>query len=315
MLSTFSFKPFSQPPFTIMKYVISGASGHIGSLTAKHLLAAKHEVVAIGRDAARLAELEAAGATLAIGDLGDESFMARTLAGGDAFFALIPPNMITEDFGGYQRHVADAFVGATKTTGVKNVVILSSIGAHLGKGAGVVDGLAYLEQAYAGLSGVNVLSLRAAYFMENLFNNIGLIKQHGILTGATVSPDVKIAIVATADIAVVAVKRLAALDFSGFSYTYVAGPADLSFTEVAATLGQVFGLDHLPFVPATPEQFVAGMLGFGLKQTIIDGYLMLFDSMNNGTFSGDYTRTDAYSTPTTLADFAKQQLLPYYQSL
>jgi uncharacterized protein YbjT (DUF2867 family) len=309
------FKPFSQSPFTIMKYVISGASGHIGSLTAKHLLAAKHEVVAIGRDATRLAELEAAGATLAIGDLGDEAFMTSTLAGADAFFALIPPNMVTDDFGAYQRQMADAFIGATKASGVKNVVILSSIGAHLGKGAGVVDGLGYLEQVYAALPGVNVLSLRAAYFMENLFNNIGLIKQHGILTGSTLNPDVKLALVATSDIGDVAAKRLAALDFTGFGYTYIAGPADLSFTEVATILGQVFGLEHLPFVPATPEQFTAGMLGYGLKQTIVDGYLMLFDAINTGSFSGDYTRTDEYSTPTTLADFATQQLLPYYQSL
>jgi len=284
-------------------------------VTAQELLKAGHEVVAIGRDAGRLAQLQAAGAKLAIGDLADSAFLTETLEGADGFFALVPPNMIVEDFPAYQREIADSLVSATVASGVKNVLLLSSIGAHLGTGAGVVDGLGYAEQEFAKHAGLNVLALRAGYFMENLFNSIGLIKQFGILTGSLLAPDYKFSVVATHDLGIVSAKRLAALDFSGFSATYAAGPAELSMTEIAGILGKVFGIEHLPYVPATEEQFAQGMLSYGLKQTIVDGYLQLFKAMNDGSFNSDYVRKDEFATPTTLEVFTTQALLPYYQSL
>ena len=52
------------------------------------------------------------------------------------------------------------------------------------------------------LPGVNVVHLRAAFFMENLESSIGLIKTQGII-GTPLKGDLKLPVIATRDIALI----------------------------------------------------------------------------------------------------------------
>ena len=195
-------------------YVIMGASGNTGKPLAMALLNAGKKVRILSRSEEKVKELKAAGAEVMIGDSNDAGFLTKAFAGATAAYVMIPPDWAAVDFTDYQRIFADAIADALKKSTVKHVVSLSSVGTHLEEHSGVVFGLRYMEQKLDAITGLNTLHLRPAYFMENTFGQIGVIKQMGIM-GSTVKADLKLSMIATKDIADYAFERMNALNFSG----------------------------------------------------------------------------------------------------
>src|SRR5690606_10785283 len=62
-------------------FVITGATGHVGSVAAETLLAAGHQVRVVVRDAAKAARLKALGAEVFVADLTDQAALARSVRG------------------------------------------------------------------------------------------------------------------------------------------------------------------------------------------------------------------------------------------
>src|SRR5216684_3492385 len=86
------------------------------------------------------------------------------------------------------------------------------------------------EQELNAIGGLNVLHLRAAYFMENNLAAIDMI--HGIgLFGHALLPDLKLPMIATRDVGDYAAQRLLDLDFSGKQTRELLGERDLTMTE------------------------------------------------------------------------------------
>jgi len=288
-------------------YVITGATGHTGKIISENLLAAGHSVKTIGRSAEKLSDLVAKGATAAVGDLMDAPFLTEAFRGATAVYLMIPPKWDLTDWRAFQRGQTAVFVQALRAAGVKKVVLLSSQGAHLLNGAGPVSGLAELEQALRGIEGLDVLALRAGYFMENLYASVGMIQQAGI-NGSSLRGDVRFPIVHTRDIAAVATQRLLDLNFKGHTHEFVGGAADLTMTEVTSTVGQAIGKSELPYIEFSPADAKAGMVQAGLPETIAAGYVELFDALNSGIYQEGYERTPAVTTPTTLEWFVENEL-------
>ena len=218
-------------------YVITGASGNTGKVIANALLDAGKKVRVLGRDAEKVKELTDKGAEAAIGNLEDIDFLTKAFGGGLAVYAMIPPNFQTDDYRGYQNNVADAQIEAAKNAGVKYIVTLSSDGAHLKEKAGVVQGLADMEEKWNAVEGINVLHLRPSYFMENALGQIDTIKNMGIM-GSPIKGEMSFPMVATNDIGELAAKRLLNLDFKGSEVQYLLGSRDVTFNEVAGIFWQ-----------------------------------------------------------------------------
>jgi uncharacterized protein YbjT (DUF2867 family) len=162
-----------------MKYVITGGAGNISKPLSLSLLKAGHQVTVITRNEANISELVAAGAKAAIGSVEDVDFLSKTFTGADAVYTMVPPIYAVTDWKAYIAGIGQNYADAIKVAGVKHVVNLSSIGAHLADGVGPVSGLYGVEQALNVLTGVNIKHLRPAYFFNNLLANIGMIKQLG----------------------------------------------------------------------------------------------------------------------------------------
>jgi len=292
-------------------YVITGATGNTGKKIVEHLLKAGKAVKALGRDAHKLQALAEQGAELGIGDLKDADFLSEQFAGAQAVYALIPPKWdLQEPWRNYQRRVGAAISTALERSAVKHVVVLSSNGAQMPEGAGPVSGLYEFEQMLQKIQGLNILSLRAGFFMQNFFAQIPMIKQAGIM-GYSMKADVKLPIVHTDDIAAVATKHLLALDFKGMQVVFVPGQRDLSMQEVAEVLGKAIGKPELPYVAFSPADAKAGMLQSGIPETIADGYNELFEALSSGKYLSDYQRTPENTTPTSIEDFAKEFAAAY----
>jgi len=71
-------------------------------------------------------------------------------------------------------NVGRAFTEAIKSTGIKRVVMLSSIGVDFSEGTGPITGLHHIEELYKTLENSFVTFLRARYFYTNYYNGIPL---------------------------------------------------------------------------------------------------------------------------------------------
>jgi uncharacterized protein YbjT (DUF2867 family) len=288
-----------------MKYVITGGAGHISTPLAEQLLQAGHEVTVIGRSADKLQSLVSKGAKAAIGSVEDAAFLTTAFAGADAVYAMIPPNFVTENFRHYQNTVARNYVAAIAANNIKNVVVLSSIGAHMGNGAGPVDGLADFEDLLKKQADLNVKFLRPSYFMYNLFAMIGLIKGVGITGGNFGGGEEKIVLVHTNDIAAAAAEELLSLNFTGTSVRYIAGD-EKTGAEIATALGNAVEKPGTPWVVFTDEQSLEGMKQAGLNETMSEAYTTMGRALREGKMQEDYWKNRPVLGKVKLEDFVKE---------
>jgi uncharacterized protein YbjT (DUF2867 family) len=228
-----------------MKYIITGSLGNISKPLAEKLVAAGHSVTVVSSKAEKVAQIEAIGAKAAIGSVADVGFLTQAFTGYDAVYTMVPP-----DFGSanWKKHIAgigENYAAAIRASGVKHIVNLSSIGAHMPVGCGPVSGLYFVEKALNNLAGVNVKHLRPGFFYPNFLGNIGMIKHMGII-GANYGDGTKLALVHTDDIAEAAAEELLSLSFTGKSIRYVVSDEKTTY-EVASILGRAIGMPELPF--------------------------------------------------------------------
>ncbi len=285
-------------------YVLMGANGNITSKVAKLLLGQGRKVRVIGRDAAHMQSLRDAGAELAVGSAADAAFLAQQFKGADAVYAMIPPDYSSPDHRKYQNTVGEAISQAIAGSGTKNVINLSSAGAALPGGTGPIAGLHDQEERLKKLTGVSILHLRAAYFMENHLHAIGLIKAFGVYPGM-IAPDVPMATIAVQDIAAHAAKELVQLSFKGQSVRHLVGPREYTMSETAAILGAAIGKSDLKYAQGDPVQAKAGMVQNGFSQNVADLFEEMSNAMSDGRISKSIDAGTRIRTPTTLEQFAK----------
>ncbi len=155
-------------------HAILGASGHTGAIIAGSLLFKGEKVRVVGRDVGRLERLVRKGAEAVTADMSDAAALTNAFSGADAAYLMLPPATARED----QERQSDAITKAVKESGLRCAVHLSSYGAHIPEGTGPIAGLHASEQKLNAIRSLNVLHLRAAYFMENNLAAIGMM--HGM---------------------------------------------------------------------------------------------------------------------------------------
>lgn len=293
--------------------VVTAATGNIGQTLVGALLKKNKKVLALGRSADKLKALEKAGAETRLVDLTDAAATARAFQGADAVFTLIPPRYNAPDFMAYYAQVSRVYVEALRASGVRHVVNLSSVGAHLAEKTGPIRGLHAHEQALNALEKVNVLHLRPGYFMENFFFSLGLIKAQGI-NGSPLRPDVKIPMIATRDIGDAAAEALAARNFSGSSVRYLLGPRDLTLTEATAVIGAAIGKPGMPYVQFPEADAFQAMVGMGLSPDVANLFNEMYRGFNDGRIVPTSPRDARSTTPTTLETFAQTFAAVYQKS-
>lgn len=262
-------------------YTILGSTGNTGSVVANHLLKAGANVRVTGRNLEKLTAFTKQGAEAFVGDQSDAAFLTRAFSGADAAYILIPSNLTIPDYTAYADGLTAAFVTAIKNSGLKSVVFLSSLGAHLPSGTGPISALYRAEQQLKSIPGLNVLSIRAGYFMSNFFGSLGMIKHAGI-NGGVVRPDIKMAMVSPADIGAVAAHELLHFSVSGFQTLELAGERELDLNDVTRKIGAAIGKPELPYITFTDEQFFGGLVGAGLSESMASNYVEMSHGMNTG---------------------------------
>jgi len=294
-------------------YVIIGATGHTGRPAALGLLEKGHTVRIVSRDAGKALDLIEKGAKHFQVSITDIEALKKVFAGADAAYVIFPGDIQAADIKASQASLTDSLAKALEGSGIKHIVALSSVGAHLKEGAGIVQGLQKMEEKFNTLAGINVLYLRATYFLENGLGLAGMAKHMGMI-GTPLKADLKIPMVASKDIGAFALKHLLALDFSGKTHEYVLGHANYSYNDIAKIYGAAIGKPDLKYVEFPFADAAKAMVGMGLGESYVNELLDFIKSVNSGKAMEDYKRTPANTTPTTAEEFAHTWKAVYEKS-
>ena len=288
-----------------MKYIITGSLGNISKPVTQALVNAGHDVTVITSKQDNASAIEALGAKPAVGSVEDIDFLKKTFSGADAVYTMVPPNFGAAQWKKWIGSIGKNYADAIKATDVKYVVNLSSMGAHLNDGVGPVSGLHLAEEALNTLTGVNIKHLRPAYFYQNLFSNIGLIKNAGIVGSNFNVTDNKFGLVDPSDIAAVVIEALLQLNFTGYSVHYVVSD-EVSTNAIANEIGRAIGKPDLAWISFTNEQAFDGMKQAGLSEEVAKNYVEMGEAVNTGIMYEDYWKNHPSTLgKTKLADFAK----------
>ena len=188
--------------------------------------------------------------------------MTEAFNGASAVYLVLPEDISQQDLRAHQERVSDSYAAAIANAHVRFVVNLSSIGAQHPKNTGPIVGLHNQEQKLNRVAGLNVLHLRAAYFMENLFMSIAPLRSMGMLPGG-LRAEAPMPWIATQDIGAYAATRLAARDFSGSSIQELHGQRDISMKEAASIVGNSIGKPDLEYVQVPSMMLEQALLKIG----------------------------------------------------
>ena len=289
-------------------YVILGATGNTGSIIANSLLAAGKKVRVVGRDVGRLQRFVDKGAEAFMATISDAAALSKAFSSAQAAYLLLPPAKSRED----QERDSDAIAKAVKESGLGYAIHLSSYGAQVPEGTGPVAGLHSSEQKLNAISGLNVLHLRAAYFMENNLAAIGMIHQMG-LVGNALLPDLKIPMAATRDVGDYAAERLLHLDFSGKQTRELLGERDLSMTEATAVIARGIGKPDLRYKQLPYDQMEQALTQLGVPPKGAAMYIEMYMAINGGVLVPLEPRSEENTTPTSIEQFVQDVFAPAYR--
>jgi uncharacterized protein YbjT (DUF2867 family) len=263
----------------------------------------------VGRDLGRLQRFADKGAEAFTADMSNVAALAKAFSGARAVYLLLPPAKSPVD----QERDSDGIANAAKESGLRYAVHLSSYGAQVAEGAGPVSGLHSSEQKLNAIDGLNVLHLRAAYFMENNLAAIGMIHYMGIF-GNALLPDLKIPMAATRDVGEYAGQRLLHLDFSGKQTRELLGERDLSMTEATAVIARGIGKPDLHYQQFPYEQVQQVLTQLGVPPKGAAMYIEMYKSINAGVLVPLEPRSKENTSPTSIEQFVQDVFAPAYRS-
>lgn len=293
-------------------YVILGATGQTGSVVANSLLGKKKKVRVVGRDKQKLAAFTSRGAEAFTANVTDEKALSRAFTGAEGVYVVIPPDLTNDNYRGFQSLATNAISQALENAGVKHAVTLSSVGADKPDKTGPIAGLHEMESKLNLIKGLNVLHLRAGYFMENTLAQAGIIRNLGTMAGP-VDADVALPMIASKDIGAAAAEALVKLDFKGKQMQELQGQRDLNYKELATILGGAIGKPGLNYVRLPDDQVLQAMTSMGMSKNVAELIVELANGLNRGHIKMLEPRSAKNTTPISYETFAREVFLPAYK--
>jgi uncharacterized protein YbjT (DUF2867 family) len=293
-------------------YVVLGASGNTGSVVVEKLLNAGKKVRAVARHPEKLARFTNRGAEAVSAQITDEEALRKAFAGATAVYVMIPPDPTSNDFRAFQDATSEAVARGLEAASVKHAVVLSSFGADKPDKTGPIVGVYRMEQRLNQIAGLNVLHLRAGYFMENALPQVNVIQMFGMMAGP-LEPDLLVPMIATKDIGAVAADALLKLDFSGKQTRELQGQRHLSYNEAAKIIGTAIGRPGLAYVRLPDDQIVHALTSMGMSKNFASLIVDMADAENRGLVATLEPRSTSNTTPTSFEEFVRDVFVPAFK--
>ncbi len=275
--------------------LITGAAGKTGLATARQLAAADVPFSALIRNPEKAGPLEELGADVVCGDIGDEEFLAKALAGITQTF-LIMPN------GEEQLRLEKQFTDAAAQAGVQHLAYLSSI-ESVPENLNPITQMHVAAEEHIRKSGMAWTMIRPSFFMQIFEGSAARIREQNQIVmpagrGTIATTDLR-------DVAEVMLHVFTEPGHENKSYD-LTGPELLTFAEVAQCFSEVLGR-KIEYVDQPMEEFEARLRSVGLPEWRVNAVCKEFVAIAAGSI--DHT-TDTVKKllgrpPRSLAEFVK----------
>jgi uncharacterized protein YbjT (DUF2867 family) len=250
-----------------MNYLITGATGEIGTRVVQGLLARGERPRVFVRDAKKARARYGDRVDVTVGDLGDAGSLQAALRGVEKLFLVNSGPEIA----GRDKTAAEA----AKAEGVKHLVKLSSMDTQqqIGTGAWHARGESAIRE-----SGMAFTFVQPTGFMSNALWWANSIKADGVVRSAT--GDGKIPFIHSDDIAAVAIKVLTTREHHRETLA-ITGPEALSYGEMAAKIAAAIG-KPIHSQAISEEQERDKMKECGDSPEIIAAHLSIYRGIREG---------------------------------
>jgi uncharacterized protein YbjT (DUF2867 family) len=291
----------------VMRIAVVGATGRIGAKLTRALLSAGHQVKALSRGGPALDALVKLGAEPCLGsfDTGTGE-LDKFFGDADAAFLMVKTDW--NNIHGHYPAVAQRFVDALRKSQVRLAVSLTAMGSEVAGSTGHFESFYKLDQALNQLSDIDLVHLRAGWFMENMLFFTGAVARHGRIAWS-LDTGVKLPWAATHDIADLAVKELTN-PAGEHRVIREVGSEDLTMPEVTAMISTEIGRPvAYRFLDRKRKDLEAEYLKrFGTPDTWLDDSQTL-DALNDGRVRFHGSRSPL---PTTMEKFIRDEWKPRY---
>ncbi|MFI7577784.1 SDR family oxidoreductase [Micromonospora sp. NPDC049497] len=238
-----------------MSVVVTGATGHLGRLIVTSLLdrgVPAEQIVALGRDTSRLADLADRGVTVRQADYNDADSLRAAFAGAEKLMFVSGTEL------GQRVAQARTVVAAAKDAGVELVAYTSIPKADTSSLTLAVEHRATEQEIEA--SGLPYVFLRNSWYFENYLPQIPTYLEHGVIGAAG---DGRISAAGRADYAEAAAAVLTTEGHAG--KVYELGGAPFTMAELAGELSRQTGKD-VTYTDLPVEKYVEVLVGTGMPE-------------------------------------------------
>lgn len=282
-------------------YIVTGATGNTGSIVAKTLLEKGLPVRVVVRSEEKGKAWKDLGAEVSVAGLSDKDALTKAFEGGKVLYLMNPPNYQSDDLLIETDQNIAAVQTALKNSPIEKLVVLSSAGAFLGEGTGLIQTLHKIEEAFKTIE-IPVTFVRPPNFMENWSANLETVETQGVLPSFFTPLDVKFPQISVEDIGrEIADAMLEKTE--GVQYKELAG-IPYSVEDVAAAFSKVLGRE-IKAVPIPEEQWMDIFRTFASERNAELNYEMFqWFKSNSPIFSND----NQIESTVTIDEYARKAL-------
>jgi NAD(P)H dehydrogenase (quinone) len=278
-----------------MSVVVIGATGQLGRLVVESLLqrgVEPSQIVATGRNTARLADLAERGVQVQSVDLNDGPALAAALEGAEKVL-LVSTNEVGSRLANHQ-----SAIDAAKVAGV-SLLAYTSIPKAETTAMSLAEEHRETER-YLRDSGVPFVFLRNSWYLENYTAQLATYREHHAVLGS--AGDGRVSAAARADYAEAAAAVLTSDGHAGAVYE-LGGDQAFTLTELASALSDAFG-EEIVYTDLPEEKYAEVLAGVGLPAAMAQVLANADTGLARGDLfvdSGDLSRLIGHPT-TSLTD-------------
>jgi uncharacterized protein YbjT (DUF2867 family) len=277
-----------------MAYLITGATGNVGSLVVKRLIDRGERPRVLVRDSQKAIARYEDQVEIFVGDLESPETLKPALKGANAVLLVtVGHNLAAQD---------EMVAKAAKTAGVARLIKLSSYDArerNCGTGVWHAQGESAIRA-----TGIPWAFVQPSGFMSNALFWATSIRSNSVLRTAT--GDGKVAFIHPDDIADVVTEALLSEAYVKESLP-ITGPEALSYAEMASKIGKVIGRS-IGFESISEEEARQQQVSRGVSSSLVEAHLSIFRAIREGrlaTVTGDVERVLG-RRPLTFDQWAKE---------
>lgn len=234
----------------------------------------------------------------------DDNALNKAFVDADSAYVMIPFDVRAPDLHMVERDIGGRLAKAISTSGVRRVVLLSGLNAHLRMGTSL--GAAEMEERLEALGLDELVHVRAGFFNENFVKGMRFVEQAA--SGVFVAPfrgDLPMPFIAARDIGERVADLLTVEDWPAHRVVELHGGGYHTFSEASEILGST--LDRqVAYHTAPCSEVRAGMIENGISASFADALIETARSFNNGERWAMEAPGPRNTTPTTLERWAER---------